>query len=98
MNEALATSYPSMLTIHFHFQFDARVKGIASRALIAYAPNSCNIVPSVAVEVDVKNRQVKAKQVTFHIKKNLQYYEIIAKSNYNSEKPFLYLARKGGWN
>ncbi|KAI7743302.1 hypothetical protein M8C21_030716 [Ambrosia artemisiifolia] len=44
--------------------------------------------------VDVKNRQVKAKQVTFHRKKNLQYYEISAKSNYNFEKPFLYLARK----
>ncbi|GFS37447.1 RAN GTPase 3 [Actinidia rufa] len=37
---------------------------------------------------------VKAKQVTFHRKKNLQYYEISAKSNYNFEKSFLYLARK----
>ena len=33
-------------------------------------------------------------QVTFHRKKNLQYHEISAKSNYNYEKPFLYLARK----
>ena len=32
--------------------------------------------------------------MTFHRKKNLQYYEISAKSNYNFEKPFLYLARK----
>ncbi len=94
-------------------------------------------------KVDVKNRQVKPKQVTFHRygavlnssfsasllqglslpcesrgtipplsectvsnklkslvsfpmcrKKNLQYHEISAKSNYNYEKPFLYLARK----
>jgi len=37
---------------------------------------------------------VKPKQVTFHRKKNLQYHEISAKSNYNYEKPFLYLARK----
>ncbi len=29
-----------------------------------------------------------------HRKKNLQYHEISAKSNYNYEKPFLYLARK----
>lgn len=42
----------------------------------------------------MKNRQVKPKQVTFHRKKNLQYHEISAKSNYNFEKPFLYLARK----
>ncbi|KVH87952.1 hypothetical protein Ccrd_024701, partial [Cynara cardunculus var. scolymus] len=34
------------------------------------------------------------KQVTFHRKKNLWYYEISAKSNYNFEKPFLYLGRK----
>jgi len=28
------------------------------------------------------------------IEKNLQYYDISAKSNYNFEKPFLWLARK----
>ncbi len=32
--------------------------------------------------------------MTFHRKKNLQYFEISAKSNYNFEKPFLWLARK----
>ena len=32
--------------------------------------------------------------ITFHRKKNLQYYEVSAKSNYNFEKPFLWLARK----
>ena len=37
---------------------------------------------------------MKAKQITFHRKKNLAYYDISAKSNYNFEKPFLYLARK----
>ena len=37
---------------------------------------------------------MKAKAITFHRKKNLQYYDISAKSNYNFEKPFLYLARK----
>jgi len=31
--------------------------------------------------------------ITFHRKKNLQYYDISAKSN-NFEKPFLLLARK----
>ena len=56
----------------------------------------CQNIPIVLCgnKVDVKNRQVKPKQVTFHRKKNLQYYEISAKSNYNYEKPFLYLARK----
>merc|ERR1740133_141194 len=53
-------------------------------------------VPIVLVgnKVDVKERKVKAKQITFHRKKNLQYYDISAKSNYNFEKPFLWLARK----
>lgn len=56
----------------------------------------CENIPIVLCgnKVDVKNRQVKPKQVVFHRKKNLQYYEISAKSNYNFEKPFLYLARK----
>ncbi|KAM1247292.1 hypothetical protein TB2_043394 [Malus domestica] len=125
-----------MFTIHFHFQLDARLKGIASKALIVYAPSwmhdfqeankepldihgqyaiimfdvsarstyknavhgtvvsaddislcaRTSLLFSVVTKVDVKNRQV-----TFHIKKNLQYYEISAKSNYNFEKPFLYL-------
>ncbi|GFP83824.1 GTP-binding nuclear protein Ran-3 [Phtheirospermum japonicum] len=56
----------------------------------------CDNIPIVLYgnKIDIKNRQVKAKQVTFHRKKNLQYFEISAKSNYNYEKPFLYLARK----
>lgn len=41
-----------------------------------------------------QERKVKTSGVTFHRKKNLQYYEISAKSNYNFEKPFLWLARK----
>lgn len=64
--------------------------------LCCYFIRVCDNIPIVLCgnKVDVKNRQVKAKQVTFHRKKNLQYYEISAKSNYNFEKPFLYLARK----
>ena len=34
------------------------------------------------------------QEIQFHRKKNLQYYDISAKSNYNFEKPFLWLARK----
>lgn len=44
--------------------------------------------------VCLQERKVKTSQVTFHRKKNLQYYELSAKSNYNFEKPFLWLARK----
>lgn len=56
----------------------------------------CENIPIVMCgnKVDVKDRKVKAKTITFHRKKNLQYYDISAKSNYNFEKPFLWLARK----
>ena len=56
----------------------------------------CENIPIVLCgnKVDVKDRKVKAKSVTFHRKKNLQYFEISAKSNYNFEKPFLWIARK----
>ena len=40
---------------------------------------------------------MKTAAVTFHRKKNIQYFEISAKSNYNFEKPFLWLARKLVW-
>eukprot|EP01123_Difflugia_compressa_P015013 TRINITY_DN822_c0_g1_i1.p1 TRINITY_DN822_c0_g1~~TRINITY_DN822_c0_g1_i1.p1 ORF type:complete len:253 (-),score=45.71 TRINITY_DN822_c0_g1_i1:345-1001(-) len=56
----------------------------------------CENIPIVICgnKVDIKDRKVKAKGITFHRKKNLQYYDISARSNYNFEKPFLYLARK----
>ncbi|KAL7060295.1 hypothetical protein AAHC03_09765 [Spirometra sp. Aus1] len=56
----------------------------------------CENIPIVLCgnKVDIKDRKVKAKSITFHRKKNLQYYDISAKSNYNFEKPFLWLARK----
>lgn len=56
----------------------------------------CEKIPMVLIgnKVDVKDRKVKAKNIQFHRKKNLAYYDVSAKSNYNFEKPFLYLARK----
>jgi GTP-binding nuclear protein Ran len=53
-------------------------------------------IPIVLVgnKMDMKDRKVKAKQITFHRKKNMAYYDISAKSNYNYEKPFLHLIRK----
>ena len=48
----------------------------------------------VGNKVDVKERKVKAKQIVFHRKKNIQYYDVSAKSNYQYEKPFLHLLRK----
>ena len=43
--------------------------------------------------MDIKDRKFKAKSIVFHQMNNLQYYDISAKSNYNFEKPFLWLAR-----
>lgn len=56
----------------------------------------CDRLPIVLCgnKVDVKDRKIKPRNITFHRKKNLQYYDISAKSNYNFEKPFLWLARK----
>ncbi|KAH8339384.1 hypothetical protein KR074_000274 [Drosophila pseudoananassae] len=56
----------------------------------------CDRIPIVICgnKADVRDRKVKAKSITYHLKRNLQYYEISAKSNYNFEKPFLWLARQ----
>ena len=56
----------------------------------------CENIPIVLVgnKVDVKDRKVKAKQITYHRRHNLQYFDVSAKSNYQFEKPFLWLCRK----
>lgn len=55
----------------------------------------CENIPIVLVgnKVDQKDRIVKARQITFHRKRNLQYFDVSAKSNYQYEKPFLWILR-----
>ncbi|WVY91677.1 hypothetical protein V8G54_037191 [Vigna mungo] len=95
------TSKPFGLNIHGQcaiIMFDVTAR-LTYKNVPTWHRDLCRVCENIPIvlcgnKVDVKNRQVKAKQVTFHRKKNLQYYEISAKSNYNFEKPFLYLARK----
>ncbi|CUF13522.1 ras-related GTP-binding nuclear protein Rtb7, putative, partial [Bodo saltans] len=56
----------------------------------------CDNIPIVLVgnKVDCADRQVKAKMITFHRKKGLQYYDISATSCYNFEMPFFWIAKK----
>jgi len=48
----------------------------------------------VGNKVDCRDRKVKPKHITYHRKKNLQYYDMSVKSKYNIEKPFLWITRK----
>jgi GTP-binding nuclear protein Ran len=56
----------------------------------------CPSIPIVLVgnKIDVRDRKVPAKRVTFHKKNNMRYFEVSAKSNYHFEMPFLSLARQ----
>lgn len=76
---------------------------VTSRITYQHVPNwhrdltrTCENIPIVLVgnKVDTKDRMLKAKQMTFAREQNLQYYGISARSFLNSEKPFLWLARK----
>jgi len=89
----------------FYFQGQCAIVmfDVTSRVTYKNVPNwhrdlvrVCENIPIVLCgnKVDIKDRKVKAKSIVFHRKKNLQYYDISAKSNYNFEKPFLWLARK----
>jgi GTP-binding nuclear protein Ran len=62
------------------------------RDLVRVCPN----IPIVLVgnKIDVRERKVPAKRVTFHKKNNMTYFEISAKSNYHSEMPLLAIARQ----
>jgi GTP-binding nuclear protein Ran len=55
----------------------------------------CGDIPIIlcGTKVDIADRKVNPKHITFHRKKNLQYYDISSASNYNFEKPFLRLAQ-----
>jgi GTP-binding nuclear protein Ran len=56
----------------------------------------CENIPIVLVgnKVDVADRKVKARHILFPRKHGIQYYDVSAKSNYQFEKPFLWLLRK----
>ena len=56
----------------------------------------CDNIPIVLAgnKVDEKERKVRARNITFHRKKNLQYYDISAKSNYQWERPFLWILKR----
>jgi len=66
----------------------------------------CENIPIVVCgnKVDMKDRKVRIRSDSIRVLSNdkkvgknyryLQYYDISSKSNYNSEKPFLYLARE----
>jgi GTP-binding nuclear protein Ran len=58
-----------------------------------------NISPNIPVvtighKVDLKTRIVKPKHITFHRKKKLYHCDVSSKSNFQLERPLLYLARK----
>ncbi|KYQ92406.1 GTP-binding nuclear protein Ran [Tieghemostelium lacteum] len=76
---------------------------VTSRNSYKHCPNwhsdltrVCESIPIVLCgnKVDVKERKVKPSQINFHRRFNLSYYDISAKSNYNFEKPFIWLASK----
>jgi GTP-binding nuclear protein Ran len=55
----------------------------------------CPGIPVVLAgnKVDSAQRALKATQITYHRRRNIQYYDLSVKSNFNFEKPFLRLAR-----
>lgn len=56
----------------------------------------CEGIPIVLVgnKVDVPDRKVKARQILFPRKHGLQYYDISAKTNYQFDKPLIWILRK----
>ena len=56
----------------------------------------CENIPIVLVgnKADVKDRKLKARQINFHRKRSLQYFDVSAKSNYQFEKPFVWLLKQ----
>lgn len=65
----------------------------------AWYENVNKLCPNIPViicgnKVDLKERTVLPRHIIFNQDKNIQYYDISAKSNFNFEKPFLHLIRR----
>jgi GTP-binding nuclear protein Ran len=56
----------------------------------------CDNIPITLVgnKNDAVDRQVKIKMITFHRKKNLQYYDVSAKAQYRILDPFVWLTKR----
>jgi GTP-binding nuclear protein Ran len=56
----------------------------------------CERIPLVLAgnKVEVKERKVQGKQIIYHKRHELQYFDVSAKISYQYEKPFIWLARK----
>lgn len=57
--------------------------------------NVCPNIPIVLVgnKFDQTNHKIQQVEITFHREHQLQYYNVSAKSNYEFEKPFIWLTR-----
>lgn len=71
------TSYKS-----FSFWYDS-IRKICPRIPVVICGN----------KVDCRNRKVTPKEIQFHLKNPTNYFDLSSKSNYNFEKPFLFIAR-----
>lgn len=77
---------------------------VTDRATYKNVPNWYRDIIRIAGEIPIvlcgnkvdvtTERQVRPKDITFYRKKTIQYFEMSVKSNYNYEKPFVYLLRK----
>ena len=56
----------------------------------------CTPIVVCGNKVDIENRQVQFRDVTFPLKYHVQYFEISALANYNIDEPFIYLAIRHG--
>ena len=56
----------------------------------------CDNIPIALVgnKADIEERKIKTSQIVFHKKKNIPYFEISAKSNFQIYEPFVWLMRK----
>lgn len=56
----------------------------------------CDSIPTVLAgnKVDMKDRKVQARQILYHKRHDLQYFDVSTKICYQFDKPFIWLARK----
>lgn len=61
-----------------------------------FIKEKCPDIPIVLCgnKIDLKERTVLHTDINFHRENSIPYYDISSRSNYNFEKPFLYITRQ----
>ena len=82
------------IIIMFDFENKSSYDNISNLYNFVVKMTENNSILLVGNKCETRHPEIFQIDINFHLKKNIDYYSISTKSNYNIEKPILYIVRK----